>query len=118
MNNIGEKIKKLRIAKRLTLKNISEKTDLTVSFLSQVERLKSYLTLKSLKKISYALDVNPSYFFNEHINNQFKIIKGDIDRGTMLTNQFLYKSLSGGNQNLTFTPMLIVLNPGDNEGNQ
>ncbi|MDC3414778.1 helix-turn-helix domain-containing protein [Terrihalobacillus insolitus] len=119
IENIGEKIKHLRKSKGMTLKDISEQTELTVSFLSQVERMKSSLTLESLKKISDVLGVNPSYFFNDDIQEKGStIISGDVDEDAMLINQFLYKDLSGGNPNLTFTPLLIVLNPGDNQGNR
>lgn len=60
---IGAKIKSLRKERKLTLKQIADQTNLSISFLSQVERSKSSITLESLKKISEALGVNPSYFF-------------------------------------------------------
>lgn len=48
--DLGKLIKALRVGKRKTLKQISEKTELSISFLSQVERGKSSITLESLKK--------------------------------------------------------------------
>lgn len=36
-SNIGEIIKTLRLSKKMTLKELSEKTDLSIGFLSQVE---------------------------------------------------------------------------------
>jgi transcriptional regulator with XRE-family HTH domain len=115
---IGEKIKLLRKEKKLTLKDIAEKTDLSISFLSQVERLKSSLTLESLKKISEVLQVNPSYFFSTGTDQQTspKVIRG-IDSDEQLTvNQFIYKDLSGNQSNLGFNPILVILNPGENKG--
>ena len=115
---IGEKIKLLRKEKNLTLKDIAEKTDLSISFLSQVERLKSSLTLESLKKISEVLQVNPSYFFSTGTDQQTspKVIRG-IDSDEQLTvNQFIYKDLSGNQSNLGFNPILVILNPGENKG--
>ncbi|QOV09332.1 helix-turn-helix domain-containing protein [Viridibacillus arvi] len=116
---IGDKIKSLRKERKLTLKEIADKTDLSISFLSQVERMKSSLTLESLKKISEVLQVNPSYFFNtETEQKQPTVIRG-INSGTELTvNQFIYKDLSANHTGLGFNPLLIILNPGENKGNQ
>ncbi len=57
IDEIGKKIKTIRKEKEITLKVLSEKTDLSISFLSQVERGVSSLTLTSLKKITNALEV-------------------------------------------------------------
>ena len=118
-NNIGDKIKELRKKQKLTLKEISDQTNLSISFLSQVERTKSSLTLESLKKISEVLGVNPSYFFNDSESSSTSVVtSGKIDEDKLISNQFLYKDLSGGNRYLGFEPLLVILNPGDNKGNR
>lgn len=116
--SIGEKIKYLRKTNKLTLKEVSDQTDLSISFLSQVERMKSSLTLESLKKISEVLHVNPSYFFFDEENKRSEsvIVRGVEDELDLTVNQFLYKDLSGNSSNLNFSPMLVVLNPGENKG--
>jgi transcriptional regulator with XRE-family HTH domain len=58
MDEISKSIKKIRKNKNITLKTLSEKTDLSISFLSQVERGVSSLALTSLKKIADALGVS------------------------------------------------------------
>lgn len=50
MENIHKKIKNLRLENEMTLKDLSEKTELSVSFLSQIERGSSSLAITSLKK--------------------------------------------------------------------
>jgi len=88
---IGEKIKQLRKEKKLTLKEIAEETDLSISFLSQVERMKSSLTLESLKKISEVLQVTPSYFFATSTDQtQPTIIRGIDGDSDLMVNQFIY----------------------------
>lgn len=62
-NNIGEKIKELRLSQKMTLKELSEMTDLSIGFLSQVERGLTALAITSLEKIAEALTVDLSYFF-------------------------------------------------------
>lgn len=113
---IGLLIKKLRKEKKMTLKEVSGKTGLSVSFLSQVERSICSTTLLSLRKISEALEVNPSYFFPDHI----KVDKGMIRRANNnLTSQkqsFNYSDLSGNVQDPSFTPILVTLLPGDKKG--
>ena len=37
-SNVGFKIKEIRLAQKMTLKELAEKTDLSISFLSMVER--------------------------------------------------------------------------------
>ena len=53
VNFIGHILKKLRKERKLTLKDLAEQTGVSISFLSQVERGKSSVTLESLRKIEY-----------------------------------------------------------------
>lgn len=113
---IGESIKSLREGKNLTLKNISDKTNLSISFISQVERNKSSLTLESFKKISEALGVNPSYFFSESYDKPTKVVRSDKE-GLLNKTQFVYKDLSNNVKELNFIPIFVILQPEENRGN-
>ncbi|QUW23153.1 helix-turn-helix transcriptional regulator [Sporosarcina sp. Marseille-Q4063] len=108
--NLGSAIKEIRQQNKMTLKNLSEDTELSISFLSQLERGKSSATLKSLKKISLALGVNPSYFFQQENTNQM-----DSFTTRLSENQFYYQDLSGGVDQPAFSPLLIVMKPGQSE---
>ena len=59
---LGDKIRKNRLEKGLNLKELASKTDLTASFLSQVERGLAEPSITSLRKIAEALDVPIFYF--------------------------------------------------------
>lgn len=110
---IGVKIKSLRKERKLTLKQIADHTNLSISFLSQVERSKSSITLESLKKISEALGVNPSYFFSESDRKEeTTIMRNVVSITNTMENQFFYKDLSGNIENPLFNPILVLLNPG------
>ncbi len=61
--DVGSKVKKLRNSKKMTLKELSERTDFSIGFLSQVERGISAVATDSLAKIAEALGVELSYFF-------------------------------------------------------
>src|SRR5688500_12316840 len=54
---IGETIRGLRKSRNLTLKQMSRRTGLSVSLLSQIERAESSASIRSLYKIATALDV-------------------------------------------------------------
>lgn len=75
INQIGEKIKKLRNEKELTITDISERTNLTKSQISQIETGKSLPSLKSLLAITKALDITVGYFFNTDIDNSELVVK-------------------------------------------
>ncbi|MGE6596651.1 helix-turn-helix domain-containing protein [Bacillus proteolyticus] len=110
---IGVKIKSLRKERKLTLKQIADQTNLSISFLSQVERSKSSITLESLKKISEALGVNPSYFFSESEKQKTPtVMRNIISKTNTLHNQFFYRDLAGNIENPLFHPILVLLNPG------
>ncbi|USG66566.1 XRE family transcriptional regulator [Brevibacillus ruminantium] len=112
---IGKQIKALRLQKKMTLKQISEKTNLSISFLSQVERSQSSITLTSLKKISNALGVNPSYFFSEgEEDSKPSIIRRGYGKEVQINrSQFIIQNLSGKLSNPVFEPVLATLMPGD-----
>lgn len=60
---IGEKAKQLRQEQNITLKELSEKTNLSVGYLSQFERGINTIALDSLEKIAEVYDVDLNYFF-------------------------------------------------------
>ncbi len=46
-NIIGERLKQARLYKKLTQENLAEKLDVSVAFLSRIERGSSLISLKS-----------------------------------------------------------------------
>ncbi len=109
--NIGINIKTLRQDQQMTLKDLANKTEFSISFLSQLERGKSSATLESLKKISMALGVNPGYFFNNSFGED------TLETEHMKKNDIHYQSLHSTIENPAFSPHLVVLAPYQNKGN-
>lgn len=107
-HSIGQKLKELRKEQKRTLKDLAEQTGVSISFLSQVERGKSSVTLESLKKIADALKVNPTIFFSNSSQGD------DLDA---IRQQFYYQDLSNGIVDASYLPILVTLQPGENEGN-
>lgn len=69
--DIGSKIRQLRISKNYTLKQLSEESGFSVGYLSQFERGISSIAIDSLKKLADILGVNLSSFFEGSSPNQF-----------------------------------------------
>lgn len=73
---LGNKLRKIRNEKGLTLNDLSKKTQLTASYLSQLERNIVEPSLSSLRKISDALDV-PIFSFLTSENKYSVLIKAN-----------------------------------------
>lgn len=66
INSIGDRIKTLRKEHSLTLKDLSEKANISVSFLSDIENGRSNPSLERLNDIAKALDTTTSYLLGEN----------------------------------------------------
>lgn len=67
IDNVGARIKALRKQKKYTLKDMSSKTGISVSFLSDIENGRSNPSLDRLTDIAKTLDINVSYLLGENI---------------------------------------------------
>ena len=72
---IGERLKKTRLEKNMTQENLAEKIDVSVAFLSRIERGLSHINLKRLNQICEILGVSEGYILNGAANtsNQYLI---------------------------------------------
>ena len=61
---IGDRIKKARLEKRYTQEKIAEKLNVSVAFLSRIERGSSHINLKRLNEICSILEVSEGYILN------------------------------------------------------
>ena len=68
-NIIGSRIKQARLAKNYTQEDLAEKIDISVAFLSRVERGNSRINLKRLNQICSLLDVSEAYILNGASSN-------------------------------------------------
>lgn len=112
MDEIYKKIKELRLLRGYTLKELSEKTDLSISFLSQVERGTTSLAITSLKKIADALNVKITEFFEEEKTQEDYLVKADQQKPFKLTgSDFLYSRLNGEFTGRMLEPLLVNIPP-------
>lgn len=111
MENIHKKIKNLRQEKEMTLKDLSDATDLSVSFLSQIERGSSSLAITSLKKIADAFHINISYFFTEIENHNYVLHKEEQKPFKIEGSDVTHVRLAGQFSERKMEPMMVTLPP-------
>ena len=70
---MGEKIRKARKDRKLTLQNLSDSVGVAVSFLSDIENGKKQPSLETLEKITAALKVPLHTLFSESVPPPLKI---------------------------------------------
>ncbi|WP_399630100.1 helix-turn-helix domain-containing protein [Sporosarcina sp. SG10008] len=113
MEEIHTKIKSLRLQKELTLKELSEVTGLSLSFLSQIERGASSLSITSLKKLAEALDVSMIYFFEEEKSEQNFLLRTDEQKDFKMNGaEQIYRRLAGTFHDRKLEPLKVTLPPG------
>ena len=61
---IGSRIRKARQSKEITQEQLAEKLDVSVAFISRIERGTSHINLKRLNQICDLLDVTEGYVLN------------------------------------------------------
>ena len=92
---VGSKLKTLRNAKKMTLKELSGAAGFSVSYLSQVERGVSSITINSLGKIARVLDVSTDYFLEPPAIHEGVVMRSyEQSVFTMDGSRFYYSRLS------------------------
>lgn len=115
--NIGSKIKKLRLAKKLTLQAVARETGFSPALISQIENNNVSPPIATLSKIARFFDVKIGLFFAEDEEEcRYEVVrKGDrkliprvISRaGT--SQGYSYESLSFRKQNKKMEPFLLSI---------
>jgi quercetin dioxygenase-like cupin family protein len=100
----------------LTLKEISEQTDLSVGFLSMLENGRTTTALITLKKIADALNENISTFFigdnMQESTNRHMFYRSYNRKIRCLNGEYIYYSLGTENKEFQMDPMIVELLPG------
>lgn len=80
---LGEKIKKIRNEKGLSLRDLAAMVDLSASFLSQIEQSKASPSIENLKKIATCLDVRVSYLIEDDEVKKDTVLVKKEERATV-----------------------------------
>jgi Uncharacterized conserved protein, contains double-stranded beta-helix domain len=116
IGEIAEKIATLRKQKGYTLKELSDRAGLSISFLSQIENGSSSLAITSLKKIADALGVPIIFFFASNENHTFHVTAAEQKEFQIAGTGNQYVRLSGSFSDRSMEALKIMMPPGSNMG--
>ena len=94
-NIIGERLKKARTDKGLTQEKLAEKLDVSIAFLSRIERGSSHISLKRLSQICDILKISEGSILNGSSNNSTTYLSSEfgdiIKNATPEKQKLIYK---------------------------
>jgi transcriptional regulator with XRE-family HTH domain len=113
--SVGDRLRSLRRARRLTLRSIAERASLSESFLSQLERGQTGATVQSLQRIAGALGVQVSDLFSAPSAQHPRIIRRD-DRTAIAWGKLGRKTLLTAKPFETLEVVAVEFEPGGSTG--
>ena len=109
---IGAHIRNLRMAKKLTLKQLSDESGLSVGFLSQLERGMSSIAIDTLARLAHILGSDLSSFFNAvQAPGPEAVVHGFDLRATPVSPEIIQYVLSNDPAGFEMLPRLFLLMP-------
>lgn len=116
--NIGSLIKELRKKKEMTLKDLSSASNLSVGFLSQLERGMTSIAIDSLEIIAHSLDVELEFFFdfNKKRVESNQIVRSYNRDAIAITDKIIQHNLSSDTKSYNLYPRLIDIMPFTDNG--
>ena len=78
-NIIGERIKKARIKHNMTQEQLAEELDVSIAFLSRIERGSSHISLKRLSQVCDVLGISEGSILNGSSNNSNTYLSSEFD---------------------------------------
>jgi transcriptional regulator with XRE-family HTH domain len=116
-SEIGNRIRELRLENNMTLKDLSEQTGLSSSFISQLERGMTTIAIDSLDNIAKVFKVAITHFFSHTTNNQSSsLVQLEHERILLIADQLHTQyALSSDFDNKRMFPSLYRLNPSNSK---
>ena len=120
--NVGERVKKVREGRNLSLQDISQRTGLDVSLLEQIESGSLAPPLGIVIKLAKALNLKMGYFISGEEDRAYTIVrKSDrkvVSRYDSKKGEYYgygYESLAPHKKNRHMEPFLVSLDPAETE---
>lgn len=120
--NVGERVRAVREDRGLSLQDISQRTDLEVSLLEQIEGGAVAPPLGVVIKLAKALEMKMGYFISGEEERAYTIVRGD-DRKVVSRYDskkgkhygYEYESLAPHKKDRHMEPFLVTLEPSETE---
>jgi len=119
--HFGEKIRRVRERKGLTLKEIAAKAGVSESLISQIERNKISPSLDTLLTIVTVLNINIDYLFEDYkISSRVSIVRS-AERNKAVQDGVVYNQLnvlSDPRDDYEIEALLLEIEPGSEKGSR
>jgi transcriptional regulator with XRE-family HTH domain len=119
---VGEKVKQVREKRGLSREDISSRTDIDMTLLSQIEEGKVAPPLGTIIKLAKALEMKMGYFISGKGDQAYTIVRRDdrkivsrYDSKKVKHYGYEYQSLAPLKKNRHMEPFLVTLDPSDTE---
>ncbi len=116
--SLGERIKKARESRGLTLKDIRSRTGISANVLKQVESNELTPPLGQLIKLGKALDMKMGYFISPGVDKPLTVVRKDQRRMVSRYGEkksavygYYYESLAAEKGNRVMEPFIVTLLP-------
>ena len=88
---IGERLKKARLEKNLTQEQLAEQIDVSIAFLSRVERGSSHINLKRLTQICNILGISEGLILNGASEDSSDYLNEILEKASPDKQKLIYK---------------------------
>ena len=120
--NVGERVKEVREKRGLSLKDVSQRTDIDVAMLSQIEGGVVAPPLGTIIRLAKALEMKMGYFISGEEDRPYTIVRRDdrkvvsrYDSKKAKYYGYEYESLAPHKKDRHMEPFLVTLEPAETE---
>jgi transcriptional regulator with XRE-family HTH domain len=115
--NVGEAVRRLRVASKLSVRTLAARSRFSPSFISQIELEQASPSLSSLDRLATALGVTLGEFFGSHNTAASAVTKANRRRRlTSWWSRARIEALSPMNAGRRFESLIVTLSPGGASG--
>jgi len=117
----GEKIKKVREGQSITLKQLAEEMQVSVSLLSQIENNKVSPSIDTLLALADILDIDPEYLFRDFRKKRKVKIVREEERNRLDLGAVQYQRLTPSvpaEEEIALEMLELIIEPGGEKGSQ
>jgi len=117
MSMLGARLRELRQSRSLTLEQVAEETELSVSFLSMLERDKVSISVDNLEKLAHYYQVHMVHFFQTPESSPVLVTQRVDLQKRMVANAEVPASVTllVNTPNARMEPLLVNIAPGQEE---
>ena len=113
---VGQKLRTMRKARKLSIRALAEKSNLSVNTLSLIENGKTSPSVSTLSQLAQSLNVSITAFFESDERKRRVVYQRAGERKQIVFSQGQMEKLSAGMPRMGSEPFITRLEPGANSG--